>query len=283
MENRNQLVLKALKAAEQLRKKLNINSLSIIDPVDIALKMGCSVRYENIESLEGMYAKEPSPTIIIGSYRPNGRKVFTCAHELGHHYFNHGTKIDQLTTQNVSGFDSDEFLVDCFAGFLLMPKRIVMNMLSKQNINIKHVTAMEIFKLSSIFGVGYGTILNHLTYSLKMITKEQLRNLKKFTPKDIKRQLGVDTSNDLIIVDNNWPNKPVDLQVDDYIACPKSFKIDNHFLEISYEAKSAEFSFYKAKNVGYSRILNNNWAANIRISRREYSGLARYRFLSEED
>ena len=111
MENRDQLVLKALKAAEQLRKKLNINSLSIIDPVDIALKMGCSVRYENIESLEGMYAKEPSPTIIIGSYRPNGRKVFTCAHELGHHYFNHGTKIDQLTTQNVSGFDSDKFLV----------------------------------------------------------------------------------------------------------------------------------------------------------------------------
>lgn len=38
MENRDQLVLKALKAAEQLRKKLNINSLSIIDPVDIALK-----------------------------------------------------------------------------------------------------------------------------------------------------------------------------------------------------------------------------------------------------
>lgn len=282
MGNRDQLVLKALKSVEQLRKKLNINPLSIVDPVDIALKMGCSVRYENIESLEGMYAKEPSPTIIIGSYRPNGRKIFTCAHELGHHYFNHGTKIDQLVTKETLVQDTEEFLVDCFAGFLLMPKRIVMNILSMQNIDIKNITAIELFKLSSIFGVGYGTILNHLTYSLKMLTQHQYKNLKKVTPRDIKKHFGIDASVDLVIVDVNWPNKAIDLQVGDFIACSKGFKIDNHLLEISCEDPSAEFSFFKAKNVGYSRILNGNWAANIRISRREYSGLARYRFLSDE-
>lgn len=283
MENRNQLVLKALKSAEQLRKKLNINPLSIVDPVDIALKIGCSVRYENIESLEGMYAKEPSPTIIIGSCRPNGRKAFTCAHELGHHYFNHGTKIDQLAIKETSAQDSEEFLVDCFAGFLLMPKRIVMNVLAMQNIDIKNMTAIELFKLSSIFGVGYGTVLNHLTYSLKMFTLPQYQNLKKVKPKDIKKHFGIDTSTDLVVVDVNWPNKAIDLQVDDFIVCPKNFKIDNQLLEIVGEDSSTEFSFFKAKNVGYSRILNNDWAANIRISRREYSGLARYRFLSDED
>lgn len=283
MENRDQLVLKALKSAEQLRKELNINPLSIVDPVDIALKMGCSVRYENIESLEGMYAKEPSPTIIIGSYRPNGRKVFTCAHELGHHYFNHGTKIDQLAIKETSVQDSEEFLVDCFAGFLLMPKRIVMNVLAMQNIDIKNITAIELFKLSSIFGVGYGTILNHLTYSLKMLTQSQYKNLKKITPKDIKKHFGIDIPTDLVVVDVNWPNKTIDLQVDDFIVCPKNFKIDNQLLEIFCEGASTEFSFFKAKSTGYSRVLSDNWAANIRISRREYSGLARYRFLSDED
>ena len=55
----------------------------------------------------------PRINIFISSLRPTGRQHFTCAHELGHHIFNHGMKIDELVSKKESSYNDDEFLVDC--------------------------------------------------------------------------------------------------------------------------------------------------------------------------
>jgi len=61
---------------------------------DVAQSLGIEVRFVGIPSLEGMYWKKSPATILLGAERPAGRQSFTCAHELGHHIFNHGNKID---------------------------------------------------------------------------------------------------------------------------------------------------------------------------------------------
>lgn len=284
MFSRKDLVVKAIQAAGIVRKKLKIDAVSTIDPVEIAEKLGCTVFFQDIDALEGMYSKEPRPVIVIGSHRPNGRKNFTCAHELGHHYFNHGTKVDQLANTYEQSKNAEEFLVDCFAGFLLMPKRAVLNAISKRNFDIYNITAIELYILASAFGTGYGTMLNHLTYSLNMISKAKFNELKKYSPKEIKKDIGIETSSDIVMVDSNWLGRPIDLQMGDIIACPKNYEVKDSLFKIYENAASDIYSFYEAINAGYSRIHDNKeWAVNIRIARKEYSGLAKYRFLTDED
>lgn len=89
-KQRQQLASLAAMEASRLRLFAKIPRTAPIDPIETAIKCGCEVRFLSLASLEGIYSPEPSPTIILGSERPAGRRAFTCAHELGHHIFNHG-------------------------------------------------------------------------------------------------------------------------------------------------------------------------------------------------
>ena len=88
----NQIVAKAL----QTRKKfLNAGANSPICPYNLAEAMGFDIRFVNIPSFEGMYLADDG-VILISADRPEGRKRFTCAHEIGHHVLGHGTVIDEI-------------------------------------------------------------------------------------------------------------------------------------------------------------------------------------------
>ena len=52
MFNRKDLVVKAIQAAGIVRKNLKIDAVSIIDPVEIAEKLGCTVFFQDIDALE---------------------------------------------------------------------------------------------------------------------------------------------------------------------------------------------------------------------------------------
>jgi Zn-dependent peptidase ImmA (M78 family) len=65
--------------------------------------------------------------MLLSSFRPLGRRVFNCGHELGHHLFGHGSTLDELQEEHQATGNSNpkEFLVNAFAGFLLMPPNAV--------------------------------------------------------------------------------------------------------------------------------------------------------------
>ena len=50
MFNRKDLVVKAIQAAGIVRKNLKIDAVSIIDPVEIAEKLGCTVFFQDIDA-----------------------------------------------------------------------------------------------------------------------------------------------------------------------------------------------------------------------------------------
>lgn len=283
MINRENLARQALFAAEKIRNKLKIDKLTIIDADEIANSLGCEVRYVDLDSLEGAYFREPKPVICIGSHRPTGRKNFTCAHEIGHHFFEHGTQLDEINkTENHNAHTEEEFLVDCFAGFLLMPQITIRNAMALRNINIATISPLQVHTLSSLFGVGYSTMLNHMAFSLKILPISQYEKLKKITPKDIKKQVNLTANGELVIVDAFWKGRSVDLQLGDIIMTSTDINIENDSL-IKYQHDASEYLFFEAQKTGYSRLFNNEgWATNVRISRKDYKGLAKYRFLSDE-
>src|ERR1700740_3255389 len=119
----NNLFMQATLKADEVRQHFDLDMFQPINVFDVCTELGLAVTFVDI-NMEGMYIKKNGrrPTILLSNQRPLPRRVYTCAHELGHHVFNHGSKIDGLKeqTSGSSHYDNDELLVDTFAGALLM-------------------------------------------------------------------------------------------------------------------------------------------------------------------
>ena len=282
-QTRRNLVLKATTQAEKVRVKCNLSRSATADPIDIAEQRGCEVRFMSLPSLEGIYSPEPRATIVLGSERPAGRRAFTCAHELGHHEFKHGMRVEELNagTQKSSN-DKDEFLADMFAGILLMPKAGVLRELKKRNFDPKKIEPIQLFRLASFFGVGYATLIEHMTWTLSLLNSHQRKELLKTVPKAFKAIFGGDPGFELVIADEEWRNRAIDLEVGDMLALPRGATVEGNS-RLERQGVVDGQPVFKVRKRGYSRAYSesNDWAANIRIAPKNYEGLARYRFLDD--
>jgi Zn-dependent peptidase ImmA (M78 family) len=285
LEQHRQLVKLAAFEAERTRLFAKTPHTAPIDPIETAIKCGCEVRFLSLSSLEGVYSPEPRPAIVIGSERPAGRRTFTCAHELGHHIFKHGMSIDDLDAQkHSSGKSPEEFLADVFAGFLLMSQTAVLRTLKDRGWQATSLQPEQVYRLANFFGVGYGTVTNHLASSLRLIPREYANELLKVTPKQIKSEFGVSASSGMLIVDYNWQHRAIDMEVGDTLVLPHEANIEAG-TQIELIGEKDNSTVYRAIKPGYARSYchKQKWAANIRISRKNYAGLAQYRFLEESE
>ncbi|KKL21020.1 hypothetical protein LCGC14_2449670, partial [marine sediment metagenome] len=172
-QTRRRLTLKAAAQAEKVRVKCKQKQADPVDPITVAEERGCEVRFMSLPSLEGIYSPEPRSIIVLGSERHAGRRAFTCAHELGHHEFKHGMRVEELHTGgHESSNDVNEFLADMFAATLLMPKAGVLRALKTRNFDLKKIQPIQLFRLASFFGVGYGTLIEHMTWTLSLLTSQ---------------------------------------------------------------------------------------------------------------
>ena len=158
--NRKPLIFTATAHAESVRIKWGMDQCMPIDPISVAEQSGCEVRYLSLPSLEGIYSPKPRAVIVVGSERPAGRRAFTCMHELGHHEFGHGMRLDELKTGKINdAYDHEEFIADVFAANLLMSKASILYALKTRALDPTKLDPMHIFRLSSFFGVGYTTLI----------------------------------------------------------------------------------------------------------------------------
>ena len=279
-----ELAKRAALEAEKIRLAAKIPHTAPIDPIDTAMKRGCEVRFMSVPSLEGMYSPVPKPLIVLGSERPAGRRTFTCAHELAHHVFKHGVMLEELYEQKRSCSEKppEEFLADSFAGHLLMSKPVVFNALKTRDLTASTLTPEQIYRLSCYFGVGYGTAVNHMTYALQLIPRALSEDLLKVQPKIIKSQFGASADSELVLADFHWLHRTLDAEIGDTIVLPKKAEIETG-IRLQLVEEREDIAIYQALSVGYSRAFcsEENWAVHIRISRKNYVGLAQYRFFEE--
>lgn len=282
MLNRTVLSKQAYYSAIKLRKNLNI-PLDVPLPIyDTVQNYGIEVRFLDTKSIEGLYSKNPGPTILIGAYRPKGRQVYTCAHELAHHEFDHGTRIDEIRTDTIE-YTEEEFLADCFAGYFLMPSFAVNKIIRDKNWNNSTLLPQHILYLSNYFNVGYTTITNHLAFALKIISPSQAKIFKSRAKGDIFIDLvNMKINSDLILLDELFVNS-IDVNVDDYILAPNHIKFEGNNLMIEKELTKSKL--YRACSTGISRFINTqtDWSKFCRVSKKEYIGRNIFRHLEEVD
>ena len=160
VSTRTQLARQALEKSLEVREEYGYDFRSPLCVYDLSDCAGVKVQFVNDVSMEGVYAALAKPTILLSSLRPLARRAFTCAHELGHHVFGHGSTIDELRDGFQSGMSSsNEFLADTFAGFILMPAQGVKRAFSTRGLAATTATPEDIYTVASSFGVGYETII----------------------------------------------------------------------------------------------------------------------------
>ena len=123
--------------------------------------------------MEGVYYPA-KPAILVSSLRPQGRQAFTCAHEFAHHIYGHGEQFDELVEDRGTRhrYDPKEFEADCFAAALLMPKTAVLKGLSTRSIRAGRLSSEEVYRVASWLGVGYTTLLHHMSRVLGLISPD---------------------------------------------------------------------------------------------------------------
>ncbi|WDZ99689.1 ImmA/IrrE family metallo-endopeptidase [Mucilaginibacter sp. SJ] len=278
------LQMQAIKKAGQIRSKLKLNMFEPINIFDACDKLGVTVRFVPV-SMEGMYVVGEdalNPDILISSLRPFARRVYTCGHELGHHVFGHGTRIDGLTEEGASKaiYDDDEYLVDTFAGALLMPIVGIESAFVKRGWNIRNASPIQYYTISSIFGTGYSTLITHCRVN-GLINELKATGLLNQSPGKLLQQLIGPTSAKphFKIIDENAEASVVDIEVGSYIFLPENTIIEGNHLN---KLKKVEVGdVFIAEKPGIIRAIAGTKGFFIRIQNVGYNGLAEYRHLED--
>ncbi|MCG3121876.1 MAG: hypothetical protein GIKADHBN_00248 [Phycisphaerales bacterium] len=231
---RTNLAREALEKSVEIREEFGYGFRSPLCIYELCDRARVKVQFVDEVSMEGVYAALAKPTILVSSLRPLSRRAFTCAHEFGHHVFGHGSTIDELQDEAAEGaFQPNEFLVNAFAGFLLMPSQGVKRAFSSRSVDAATATPEQIYAVACAFGVGYETLIGHLQYSLKSIAAPRADLLRKAKlPQIRERILGTPTKDPLVIADRHHAIGTLDAEVGTLVLLPKGTVTDSDQIEL---------------------------------------------------
>lgn len=279
--DKKKLARKAVKAAMELRRELEISPTEGVCPFDIARQLNISARMVNLPSLEGMYSPEPTPAIVVSSNRPHGRVRYTCAHEIGHHYFNHGFKIDELGKGNSESDSEEEFLAQRFGAALLMPQLTINKIFTRKKWKIPIATKEQFYIVAQELGVGYSTLILHISTSTSLLPFEQAEQLKKTSLKKIRENIaGFNIDKELYVLDEESARTIIDVELGDTIILPAGATVSNKNLE-EVLTPSPHYIAIKPGVVEVTKDGAEKY--KIRVGRVEFIGLAHFRYLEDED
>ena len=282
--NRSSLANRAMQAATTTRAAAKASQHGPICIYGLCETLGVTVRFNNI-NMEGVYQKGVPPRIHLSARRPLPRRTFNCAHELGHHVFGHGSSVDELR-QDAKGYpwkDSKEFLADTFAGFLLMPTTGLRRAFADRGWTPATATATQLFLIACDFGVGYGTLLTHLSASVKMISHARAAALGRVTPKAIRADiLGHITPEPLVVADRHRLCPTLDAEVTNLLLLPPGTETTGTGL--AYERDLDSGRLFRAARPGIVSAYANSgvWSVFVRVAPLSYVGLAQYRHLEDD-
>ena len=276
-----QLATQAVRTAARLRADCRVGAADALCPYDLAEQLDLAVRLVPLPSMEGMYAPFPKPTILVSAERPPGRRRYTCAHEIGHHVFGHGTRLDELTDDTVQTWNPEEFLAHRFAAGLLMPKLAVESAFARRGLSLSDPRPQDVFLVAQNLGVGHTTLVGHLERTLGCLSSARADILRRTSlPRLRSRLAGFAVDHDLVVFDEHWGCRPIDIEVGDIVLVPQSARFEG----ICAVLENHPLRHLRAAMPGVGTVaINTPPPIAVRVSQRNFSGLARYRNLEDPD
>jgi hypothetical protein len=284
--NRTTLARVAIVKALEMRRRAGYSPWDPICAYDLAEQLGIEVRFVDIPSMEGIYKGPIHPTILLSSLRPPGRQTYNCSHELGHHDLGHGAQFDELIDERSGNrrFNPREFQADCFAGALLMPQSAVKRSFSVRGWDPAACPPASFFVVATWLGVGYTTLIHHMEKALGLLDRCRAEELLRHQPVAIRSRLvGRECRENLIIADDHWCGRAIDVQMTDLILLPPDVRLEGRCVELLEWDEMRTLARAITPGIGRVAANGSSWSAYIRVSRQQFIGLAKYRFLEEVD
>ncbi len=257
-----------------------------LNPFDTAEAIGIEVRFVDAPSLEGMFSREPHPLVLLPSlhHRPRGRVSYTCGHELGHALLGHGDTVDHVIHEEQSS-SAQEFAANVFSSSLLMPRPAVLAGLERRQVDVTAAPSIALYSLACELNVGYETLLQHLSWGLRLTDAQWLRKHRQTTPKDFRAQLAASEAKNLLVVDAGWLATPLDCETGDAIViadtCP--LEMDNGVKVLSKSEPQDGWLRFRAERPGETWIGLNRQRIRVRVARVGYCGPYRNRYLDDPE
>ena len=282
--DRRALANRAMQAAIATRAKAKLDQHSPVCIYALCETLGVTVRFNNI-NMEGMYQRAAPARIHLSARRPLPRRAYNCAHELGHHIFGHGSSIDELRedAKEHPWEDPKEFLADTFAGFTLMPIMGLRRAFAVRGWTPEAATPVQMFTIACDFGVGYSTLLTHLSVGVNMISRARAGALQRATPKALRAEiLGALAPEPLIVADRHRVGPALDAEAKMLLLLPPGTETTGDSLV--FERDLSYGRLFRAVRPGIVQASAEaaGWAAFVRIAPEAYVGLAQYRHLEDD-
>lgn len=286
MTSRRELAKSALGAALRLRRRAGISLENPLCPFDLAEQLGIEVWFTDITSMEAMYVDADRPSILIAGNRFPGRQAYDCGHELGHHVFRHGSRIDKIIAESGSpqGPSTEEFLANVFAGFLLMPKAAVVRGFRTRGWAVETCSPEQASVVAGWLGVSYAALITHLTWSLALLSREHSGRLMRARLGEIRVALGgPKPSSPLVVVDKHWKGRAIDVRVEDFILAPSGATAEERIVEVLERRGTGVLLRAICPGIGRLLLPDGTWSSYIRVARQGYVGRCIYRHLEDPD
>lgn len=284
MSSKRALTYEAAQEAADARDAAGATQDLPICVYDIAHKLNARVRFVDVD-MEGMYERGPPSRILLSPYRPLVRRTFSCAHELGHHRFGHGSTVDQLQTSSAMTPQSEipeEILANAFAGFVLMPAIAIQRAFYRRAIEPESASPLDFYKVACDFGVGYTTLVNHMTYALGEIGVRRKQDLEKWKPVDLRRMaLGYVDPSPLLILDTLGEASTAEIECDHGLLVPIGSEVEG--VGLTFLKRIASGDLFRAISRGLTRVQMQSRIIDIRIMPKKYIGLAQFRYMESDD
>ncbi|WP_127588853.1 ImmA/IrrE family metallo-endopeptidase [Paenibacillus koleovorans] len=170
----------------------SIDIFSIIEKENIVLMV------QPLGNLAGAFIpsqeKGVPPGILINGNLPLAKQRYSAAHEYCHYLSG-----DEMSTDTESElFDmgaykrsDSERIAEVFAARFLMPRPLVLSIMSKLGVTKNKLSPESVYSLSLRLGVSYQAMTNQLC-SFEMITRQKRDALLRIKPKQIKGLLGAE-------------------------------------------------------------------------------------------
>ncbi len=145
-------------------------------------------------------------------------------------------------------------------------------------------TAAQMFTIACDFGVGFGTLVTHLSAGVNMISRSRAGALRRTTPKALRADiLGALAPEPLIVADRHRPGPTLDAEVKTLLLLPPRTEVSGD--NLTHEDDLANGRLFRAVRPGIVQAHANSgaWAVFVRVAPEAYVGLAQYRHLEPDE
>lgn len=164
-------------------------------PVDIygtIARTGIVLMWQRLPQQFGAYVNEQGsrPGILINSGLPHAAQRQTAGHELGHHWWKHGTRVDaNLDPPGAKRppWTTEEKTAEAFGAWFLMPRRAVLAALSLLGIQ-RPRSPEDVYQLSLLLGTPYRATVRHLP-NIRLADQGEVAAWIRVPPNVIKERL----------------------------------------------------------------------------------------------